>query len=57
MAENECRSVRIEFREAETNDCHIEAAIDIDGFGAWKQHLWLKAPTDADRKFITSEAE
>ncbi len=57
MSAHEHRSVRIELREMETNDCHIEAAIDIDGFGAWKQHLWLKALTDADRKFKASEAE
>lgn len=57
MTANEHRTVRIEFRELERKDCHIEAAIDIDGFGAWKQHLWLRAQTDGDRNITSNEAE
>ncbi len=29
------------FREAMDQDVHIDVAIEIEDFGAWKQHLWL----------------
>ena len=32
------------FREAMAQDVHIDVAIEIEDFGAWKQHLWLGAP-------------
>ena len=32
------------FREAMDHDVHIDVAIEIEEFGAWKQHLWLAAP-------------
>ena len=32
------------FREAMDHDVHIDVAIEIEDFGAWKQHLWLAAP-------------
>ena len=32
------------FREAMNHDVHIDVAIEIEDFGAWKQHLWLGAP-------------
>ena len=33
------------FREAMAQDVHIDVAIEIQDFGAWKQHLWLGAPS------------
>ena len=33
------------FREAMAQDVHIDVAIEIEDFGAWKQHLWLGAPS------------
>ena len=27
------------------HDVHIDVAIEIEDFGAWKQHLWLGAPS------------
>ncbi|MAF94009.1 hypothetical protein CMO85_05035 [Candidatus Woesearchaeota archaeon] len=39
----ESKTIVVDFREAVSHDCHIEVAIDIETYGAWKQHLWLKA--------------
>jgi len=33
------------FREAVNHDVHIDVSIEIEDFGAWKQHLWLGAPS------------
>ena len=35
----------VTFREAMDHDVHIDVAIEIEDYGAWKQHLWLGAPT------------
>ena len=48
---------RIEFREQFQEDCHLDVAIEIEDFGAWKQHLWLRAPSDAFMKEFTKEEE
>lgn len=32
------------FREMLACDLHLDVAIDINEFGAWKQHLWLQPP-------------
>ena len=48
MDAGEERILRVEFRVVEATDCHLEAAIEIDDFGAWKQHLWLKTPSTND---------
>ena len=39
----ESRTVVVDFRELHPEDCHLEVAIDIEEYGAWRQHLWLKA--------------
>lgn len=39
----ESRSIVVDFREPHPEDCHLEVAIDIEEYGAWRQHLWLKA--------------
>ena len=36
--------ITVMFREAMNHDVHIDVAIEIEDFGAWKQHLWLGAP-------------
>lgn len=35
----------VTFREAMDHDVHIDVAIEIEDYGAWKQHLWLGAPS------------
>ena len=48
---------QIEFRERFDEDCHLDVAIEIEDFGAWKQHLWLRAPRNASAEKFTKEEE
>ena len=48
---------KIEFRERYEADCHFEVGIEIEDFGAWKQHLWLRAPSVAAVNEFPKEEE
>ena len=48
---------QIEFRERFDEDCHLDVAIEIEDFGAWKQHRWLRAPRNASAEKFTKEEE
>ena len=50
LSADETRSITVEFREATHGDCHIEVAIEIEEYGAWRQHLWLQSPTTVNRR-------
>ena len=39
------KQTTVMFREAVNHDVHIDVSIEIEEFGAWKQHLWLGAPS------------
>ena len=43
LSAGQAKTIVVDFREANTTDCHIEVAIEIESYGAWRQHLWLKA--------------
>jgi desulfoferrodoxin (superoxide reductase-like protein) len=43
------KTIEVEFRKPSEQDCHIEVAIEIEDYGAWKQHLWLKAAGNEKR--------
>ena len=42
------RQTTVNFREAVNHDVHIDVSIEIEDFGAWKQHLWLGAPSSTE---------
>ena len=46
----EQRETAVVFRETLEGDLHLDVAIDIDEFGAWKQHLWLQSRPDVQPK-------
>ena len=46
----EQRETAVVFRETLDGDLHLDVAIDIDEFGAWKQHLWLQTRPDVQPK-------
>lgn len=46
----EQRETAVVFRETLDGDLHLDVAIDIDEFGAWKQHLWLQPRPDVQPK-------
>ena len=48
---------QVEFRERCNVDCHLDVSIEIEDFGAWKQHLWLRVPRNASVKKFTKEEE
>lgn len=48
LSADETRSITVEFREATHDDCHIEVAIEIEEYGAWRQHLWLQSPSTGE---------
>ena len=43
LSAGQMKTITVDFREATTHDCHIEVSIEIETYGAWKQHLWLKS--------------
>ena len=53
----EKRKAQVEFKDQYDEDCHFEVAIEIEDFGAWKQHLWLRAPSDVSTEKFTKEDE
>ena len=46
----EQRETAVVFKETLDGDLHLDVAIDIDEFGAWKQHLWLQPHPDVQPK-------
>ena len=46
----EQRETAVVFKETLDGDLHLDVAIDIDEFGAWKQHLWLQTRPDVQPK-------
>ena len=38
----------IAFKQVHDEECHIEASIEVEGFGAWRQHVWLESPKNSD---------
>ena len=46
----EQRETAVVFKEMLDGDLHLDVAIDIDEFGAWKQHLWLQPHQDVQPK-------
>ena len=46
----EQRETAVVFKETLDGDLHLDVAIDIDEFGAWKQHLWLQPRPDVQPK-------
>lgn len=57
LSADETRSITVEFREATHDDCHIEVAIEIEEYGAWRQHLWLQSPTTGEPTDTGKEEE
>ena len=53
----EKRKAQVEFKDQYDEDCHFEVAIEIEDFGAWKQHLWLRAPSDVSTDEFPKEVE
>ena len=47
---SEQRETAVVFKETLDGDLHLDVAIDIDEFGAWKQHLWLQPHPDVQPK-------
>ena len=49
--------IHAEFKDQYHEDCHFEVAIEIEDFGAWKQHLWLRGPSGVSSEEFTKEDE
>ena len=49
------KTLTIDFREASSGDCHLEVSIEIEEYGAWKQHLWLRASESGARRHQEEE--
>ncbi len=50
LAPGASKTLTIDFRDVSSGDCHLEVSIEIEEYGAWKQHLWLRASeSDAQR--------
>ena len=49
--------IHVEFKDLCHEDCHFEVAIEIEDFGAWKQHLWLRGPSGVSSEEFTKEEE
>ena len=47
---HDSKQTTVMFREVMDGDVHIDVAIEIEDFGAWKQHLWLGAPPSTSTK-------
>jgi len=47
---HDSKQTTVTFREVTDRDVHIDVAIEIENFGAWKQHLWLGAPSTSSPK-------
>ena len=47
----------IAFKGLHDAECHIEASIEVDGFGAWRQHVWLESPKSNDVAQVASNEE
>lgn len=57
LSTDESKSITVEFREPMRTDCHIEVAIEIEDYGAWKQHLWLQSPSTTKSTSTGKEEE
>jgi len=49
LSAGDSKTIEVEFRAPRKQDCHIEVAIEIEEYGAWKQHLWLKTAEHGKR--------
>ena len=38
----------IAFKKVHDAECHIEASIEVEDYGAWRQHVWLVSPFSGD---------
>jgi len=36
--------VLVRFKSTHDAECHLESSIEIEAFGAWRQHVWLSSP-------------
>jgi hypothetical protein len=34
----------VNFKESWDEECHLEMAIEVEGMGGWRQHVWLSSP-------------
>jgi len=48
----------VRFKSSHDAECHLESSIEIEGFGAWRQHVWLSSPFQRPEEDLeSSEAE
>lgn len=50
--------VKVRFKSVHDAECHLESAVEIEGLGAWRQHVWLSSPFQrVDEEESGSESE
>lgn len=57
MSAHQEAELTVNFKQPCDHECHLEMAIEVEGMGGWRQHVWLSAPQSLPPRSAAKEEE